>query len=423
MLPTRLHCLGLSYQRAPVELRERLGGTTGKLLDAGRPRPALVQELALLSTCHRVELYVAVSGDSPDGAAWLVDWLAAATGIAGDEFSGYLDHYEGMAAAKHLSRVACGLESLALGEPQILGQVQGAQAAALATGGIGPTLGAVFQAAVRAGKRARTETPISTNPASVSSVAIALAQEIAGDLRRARILVIGLGEMGRLTLKTLRQRGVARIAVANRTRERAERLAAEAGYRAYGLDELPEALAAADVVFSSTAAADVVLPAALVSDVLATRRGRDLVLVDIAVPRDIEPAVGDLPGVHLFDIDDLRETLDSGLAARQQAVPAVEAIIAAELAELTAALQQQAVAPIIVELRRQAEAIRRHEVERSLRHLGEVDPAVRDQLQQLSLSLVNKLLHEPTLRLKAKATHDEAAAYASTVRDLFGLPE
>jgi glutamyl-tRNA reductase len=343
--------------------------------------------------------------------------------VAGEEFTGYLDHYEGMAAAGHLARVAGGLESLALGEPQILGQVQGAFAAALEAGAIGPILGAVFRAAIRAGKRARTETPISTNPASVSSVAIALAQEVTGDLRRARILVIGLGEMGRLTLKTLRQRGVACIAVANRTRERAERIAAEAGYRAYGLDELPEALAEADVVFSSTAAADVVLPAALVGDVLARRGGRDLVLVDIAVPRDIEPAVRSLPGAHLFDIDDLRETLDSGLAARQRAVPAVEAIIDAELAELEAALQQQAVAPIIVALRRQAEAIRRHEVERSLRQLGEVDPAVRDQLQQLSQSLVTKLLHEPTLRLKERATRGEAAAYASTVRDLFGLPE
>ncbi|MGH2537618.1 MAG: glutamyl-tRNA reductase, partial [Candidatus Promineifilaceae bacterium] len=268
----------------------------------------------------------------------------------------------------------------------------------------------------------RRETAISAQPASLSALALAEAQQLAGDLRRRPVLVIGVGEVGQALLKGLRARHARQVAVTNRSLALAEQLAAGYGYQAYRFSDLVQALATADIVFSATAAPQPILNPALVGAALAARPERPLLLVDLAVPRDVAPEVAGLAGVRLLHLDELRASLDQALAGRRQATPQVEAIIATEVAALEQELQQLAVRPLIASLRQRAERIRRGEMARARRHLGEVDAETWGHIQHLSQALVNQLLHEPTVRLKEKAGDQQAAAYAAAVRELFDLP-
>lgn len=430
---TQIVCLGLSYRTAPVDVRERLSCSLtdrGHLLPPLQDQPgsesnaATIRELVVLSTCNRIELYAYVSESVIAPRDLLIQYLEDVYDIEPAVFAQQFYDYSGIEAARHLFEVSAGLDSLVLGESQILGQVSDAYMAALEARTAGPVLSTLFRAAVRAGKRVRSETKISNNPASISSVAITLAQQVVGDLNQRRTLVIGLGEMGQLALKALRSRNITPIAVANRTRERAEAAVAAWGGQVYSLAELPQALASADVVISATAAPNTILDMATVQAALAGRDGRKLVLIDLAVPRDIDAAVGNLPGVYLFGIDQLRSSLDEALGARQQEIPLVEAIIDQETAAFAAELRELAIRPLIVDLRHKAERIRQRELQRTLRHLGDIDPQMLQHIQHLSHSLVNKLLHEPTIRLKEKAGDGavaETADYAETIRHLFGL--
>jgi glutamyl-tRNA reductase len=409
-------CLGVNHRTAPVEVRERLACSLDQLLPSG----AASGEMALLSTCNRLELY-ACSPASPVAVQdELTARLSAATGVDEEELSSHLYLRTGWDAVTHLLRVATGLDSLVLGEPQILGQVTAAFMQATEAGVLGHCLTQLLRAAIRAGKRARSETAISTNPASISSVALSLAEQHAGDLRQQRVLVIGAGEMGRLTLKALGHRGVCAVEVVNRTFAKAESAAATLGGVAFPLERLAERLAQADVIITATGAPQPLLTEKLVADALAQRPERRLLLVDLAVPRDVEPAVGHLPGVRLFDVDDLRGTLDDALSAREGEVPQVEAIIAEEVAGLQNAYREMSVRPLIVDLRRKAEQIRQREVERTLRNLGDIDDATLGHIQKLSQVLVNQLLHEPTLYLKEKAVNGDMSQVES-VREMFGL--
>lgn len=409
-------CLGVNHRTAPVEVRERLACDLDQLLSVGAP----AGEMALLSTCNRLELYAC----SPASPAAVQDELTAilsgATGVERQELSSHLYLRTGWDAVRHLLRVSTGLDSLVLGEPQILGQVTGTFMQATEAGVLGHCLTQLFRAAIRAGKRARNETAISANPASISSVALALAQQHAGDLRQKRVLVVGAGEMGRLALKSLHHRGAADVEVVNRTFARAESAAATFGGAAFPLEKLAERLAQADVVIAATGAPQPLLSAALVAQVLAQRPERPLLLVDLAVPRDIEPAVGDLPSVRLFDVDDLRGSLDDALSAREAEVPRVEAIIAEEVSGLQNAYREMTVRPLIKELRGKAERIRQREMERTLRNLGDIDDATLRHIQKLSQVLVNQLLHEPTRYLKEKAVSGEAGE-VELAREMFGL--
>jgi len=428
MLPTKIVCLGLSHHTAPVALRERLSCALPEehgLLDVVQDdsgRFNALAEIVLLSTCNRIELYAVVDAPPTGARQLLVDYLASIHPVDPISFDDNLYFYRGRKALEHLARVAAGLDSLVLGEPQILGQVNDAYMKAVEAHTAGPVLSALFRGAVRIGKRARTETAISSNPASVSSVAITLAHQFAGDLEQQQILVVGLGEMGQLALNALRKRKIDNIALVNRSRERAERLAAKWNGRTYGLDQLPQALTTVDTVICATAASHTVIDAATVRAVMEQRKGRPLVIIDIAVPRDVEPDVGDVPGVHLFDIDDLQENLDEALAGRQREIPRVEAIIAEEIECLQAEMRALTIKPVIVDLRQKAEAIRQRELQRTLRFLGDdVDAETIRHVQHLSRSLVNKLLHEPTTRLREKATDGQATVYEAAVRDLFDL--
>lgn len=416
MQMSRLVCLGLSHQTAGVELRECVSGAQ---LFAQR-NPA-IEEIAVVSTCNRVELYAYLAADVTDGEHLLLELLAHAHGVPPAALETHTYYHSGLAAVEHLCRVATGLESLVLGEPQILGQISDAYQAAQAAQQTGPHLALLFRIGIEAGKRARSETAISTNPASISSVAIALAQSVTGDLAGRHVLVVGLGEMGRLTVKTLRSRNTGQIDLANRTVAKAQAAAEQWGGQAYSLDELAEALIHADVVFTAASSSVPLIDAALIDQAQRARSNRPFVLVDLAVPRNINPDVAALPGVHLFDVDDLRGTLDEALSARQREIPRVEAIIAEALAQWERQVQELAIKPVILDLRQKAERIRQRELARTMRFLGDVDPQILTHVQHLSRALVNQLLHEPTVRLKKKATADNADEYAETLRELFGL--
>lgn len=412
----RLVCLGLSHRTAPVELRERLGA----LGPAAGSCPA-VDEHAVLSTCYRVELYAYLS-EGVDGARdELIDVLADGHGVGRELLVDHLYVHTGEDVCRHLCRVAAGLDSLVLGEAEILGQVGDAHEVAHASETSGPVLSLLFRSAITAGRRARSESAIGANPATASSMALALAAGALGDLRERRALVVGAGRIGLQTLKAAAGRGVTELAVANRTRERAAEASASFGAGAHGLDELEDLLGWADVAVTATSSEEPVLSAATVAAAAERRGGRPLVLVDLAVPADVERAAGDVPGVRLFDVDDLRAGLDDAIASRLREVPSVEAVVDEEVEAFARRYRELEVEPLVAALRRRAEAIRAAELERTLRDLGDIDPATAERIEHLSRALTKKLLHEPTIRLRERAGAGDADEVAAAVRELFGL--
>jgi glutamyl-tRNA reductase len=306
-----------------------------------------------------------------------------------------------------------------LGEAEILGQVREAFSG---TGDdAGPILTLLFRTAVSAGRRARSETAIGANPATASSMALALADGVLGDLSSRRALVVGTGRIGLQTLKAVTGRNVESIAVANRTRANADEAAARFGGVSFGLADLEDALAWADFAVTATASEQPVVPAEAVRRAMGRRPERPLVLVDLAVPADVERSAGDVQGVRLFDVDDLRAGLDESVAARLREVPRVEAIVEEEVDAFERRYRELEVEPLLASLRLRADVIREQEVERALRRLGEVDSETAEQIELLSRALVKKLLHEPTVRLRERAGEGEADDAAATLRDLFGL--
>ncbi len=413
----RLVCLGLSHRTAPVELRQRIGS-----LGLGVERCPAVVEHAVLQTCYRVELYARLTSGVEDARDELVDALATAHDVPGELLLDHLYVHAGEDVARHLCRVAAGLDSLVLGEAEVLGQVGDAFATARSHGSTGPVLELLARTAVSAGGRARSETALGVNPATASSMALALAEGVLGDLGAKRLLVVGAGRIGEQTLTVAARRGIARIAIANRTNGRAVEVAAERfGAHAQSLSELEDALAGADVVIAATASETPVVSARAVAAAMRERPQRPLVVVDLAVPADVERAVGDVEGVRLFDVDDLRIGLDEAMAARLREVPKVEEIVEEEVESFGRRYRELEVEPLLSELRRRAESIRRREVERALQDLGDVEPVVAARVQHLSRSLVTKLLHDPTVRARERAGSGDAGEVADAVRDLFGI--
>lgn len=421
---SQIACLGLSHHSAPVEMREQL--STALLQDDHRRPAELVRrfdgldEIVMLTTCNRIELYASLNPAVADGRRLMLDYLGAHHSTT--ELQTCLYFHQGEGAVRHLVRVASGLDSQILGEPQILGQVTTAFMQAVEARTLGPRLTTLFRGAIRTGKRSRAHTAISSKPLSIASAAITLADRLVGPLHKRHVLVVGLGEMGQLAINALHKRGVKDIALANRTLKRARELAQNWQGASYSLDQLDKALVTADVVITATASPEVIIDTPLMQEVLRRRGARDLVLIDIALPRNVSPQAGDLPHVHLFNMDDLRQTLDDALAARRREVPRVEAIIASEMERLHREFKEIAITPVIADLRQKAEAIRRKELQRTLRYLGDdVDPQTLKHVQHLSRSLVNKLLHDPTLRLREQASNGHADEYAAAVRELFDL--
>jgi glutamyl-tRNA reductase len=328
---------------------------------------------------------------------------------------------EGEAAISHLCDVACGLDSLALGESQIQGQVAEAYQLALAHGAAGPVINALFRTALQAGKRARTETAINQHATSISHVAVELALQIFDDLAAKTALLVGAGEMAELAAKNLMDNGVGTLLVVNRSAGRAAGLAKEYGGEALGWDRLTQALWKSDIVISSTAAPHPILRHDTVSAAMRMRRNRPLFIIDIAVPRDVEPGVGKLTNVFLYDIDDLQQVLEANLDQRRREVPRVESIIREEVAGFLAWLRARDVVPTIVDLRQHVDGLREAELAWALNKLEGLSDQQRKVVLAFSQRLVNKILHEPTIRLKHHANGREAYRYTEALRDLFGI--
>jgi len=418
-----IHCLGLNHTTAPIQLREKLSFSEDEVRAAlarlGCGGIHSIAELIILSTCNRVELY-AVSSQS--SFSELENFLSETRAVNTSELQQHLYHFVDSDAVAHLFKVAAGLNSLVLGEPQILGQVTRSLELARGQNSTGSLLNRLFQSAIHAGKRVRTETAISRNSASVSSLAASVAEKNVQDVKQAQVVVIGAGEMAELAVEALRKRGVEKIRVINRTLERAHVLAQRWGAEAATFEFLEEALSEADILISSTGAPHIILSADMVRLAMQSRPHRPLVLLDTAVPRDIAPEVAEIPHVKLFDIDHLNTHLEQSLAARAAQIPFVEKIVAEETNEFLDFLNSVEMLPLIADLQRQADSIRRAELEKTLRRLPDLTEIERTRIEAMSVALVKKLLASPTSRLRAEATCPHAPEYAAVARTLFDLP-
>ncbi|HET9918223.1 MAG TPA: glutamyl-tRNA reductase [Ktedonobacteraceae bacterium] len=415
--------VGVDHTTAPIELRERLACSLRQLPQLLQAARQIAQESVLLSTCNRVEFY-AVCQDVEEVRAHLLRVLSEHRQVDLAELEPASYYFSDQQAVSHLLGVASGLHSLVPGEPQIQGQV--AEALEVAQGGrfAGPVTSALFRAALVAGKRARSETGISQNAASVSHVAVQLARQLFPHLNEACVLLVGSGKMSELAARNLCDNGAKRLIIINRTREHAIELAERYGTVYRGFSELAETLVEADVVISSTTAPRAIITSELVQRVLPQRQGRSLLLIDIALPRDVEPQVASLPGVHLYNLDDLQAGVNEGIRLRMQEVEHVQAIIAGEASAFDRWLHSLSVVDTISDLRRQAEQVRQQELTRAMRHLS---PTLSEReaaaVQELTTRIINKLLHNPTLRLKDAAAAGQGHVYAEAIRYLFQLEE
>jgi glutamyl-tRNA reductase len=401
-----LLALGLNHLTAPVDVRERvafaperLGLALRDLLDRGGAR-----EAAILSTCNRTELYCGLKGgDDRQVAEWLGDYHLLRKG----DLQPYLYRHTEQRAVRHILRVASGLDSLVLGEPQILGQVKAAYQAANSAGTLGSLLERLFQHTFAVAKQVRTDTRIGASPVSVAFAAVGLARQIFADLPKRTALLIGAGDTIELVARHLHESGVGRLIVANRTLERAHALVASfAGY-AIALDEIPIHLGEADIVIASTASPGLVLEAATVRQCLKQRRRQPMFMVDLAMPRDIDPAVADLDDVYLYTVDDLRDIIQENLRSRQAAAQQAEEIIDSQVEHFMAWLRAQDGAASIRALRQQAEAVRDDALARARRQLAQGrDPA--EVLNVLAHTLTNRLIHPPCAGLREAAARSDA---------------
>ena len=399
-----LFVLGINHQTAPVSLRERVafsGDAVPAALDALRALPS-VHEVALLSTCNRTELY-AVTDDNGDA---LANWLASHPDDAGD-LHAYLYRHENADAVRHLFRVATGLDSLVLGEPQILGQVKDAWATARNAGSLGNQLDRLFQQAFATAKRARTDTRIGANPVSVASTAVRLAQESFARLEDSTVLLIGAGETIELAARHLVQAKTKRLLIANRTLAHAQDLATRHGGYALALSELDRHLAEADVVISATAARDPILHKPQLAAALAARRHRPMLLLDLAVPRDIAPDVAQLKDVFLYTVDDLERAIEENRRSRREAAEEAEAIVELQVSRYVETLGASTRTEPLKRLRAHGEAAKVDALAKARQQLaaGGDPQAVLDMLAH---TLTNKLLHAPTIALREAALSGNA---------------
>jgi glutamyl-tRNA reductase len=408
--------VGTSHRLAPVEVRERVALDERAAGELAAELAGGDEEAVCLSTCNRTELYLA-SPDAEDAEARAAALLQRLSSLPESELVPVLYRLHDHAAALHLFRVAAGLDSLVPGEGEILGQVR----KAAEIGAPGALLDRLFRDAVHAGRKVRTQTGISESPASISAAAAALAQQVFGDLSGRKILVIGAGKISEQAARNLVSRGAAISAVANRSIDRAEELAGRFGARAVPLDRAQDELTEADVVVSSTSAGGLVLEREGVHATLGARRGRPLFLIDLAVPRDLDPAIHDLPGCYLYDIDDLQAVVVESIAGRRSEAARAEEIVAGEAERFRAWQASRDVVPAIASLRARAEEIRSNEVARA--RLSGLSEQERRAVESLTSQIVSKLLHLPTVRMKEAAAGADGGVYADVVRDLFGLED
>lgn len=414
-------CLGIDHTCAPIDLRERLACAPRQIPQMLEAVREFAEECVLLSTCNRLELY-AVCTEPEETGARLGDLLAGARGVEISELHAHSYVLTDQQAVSHLLAVACGLHSLVPGEPQIQGQVADALQIALGGRFAGPVTSALFRSALVAGKRARSETGISRNATSVSHVAVQLARRLFPRLQEAHVLLVGSGKMSELAAQNLCAHGVERLTIINRTLLHARDLATRVGAIQRPFADLPAVLMEADVVISSTTAPHAILTYDLLEEALRLRQGRSLLLIDLALPRDIEPEVAALPGVHLVNLDDLQGSVDEGIRLRLLEGEQVTAIIASEAAAFARWLSSLSVVQTIHDLRGYVNVLREQELARTLNQLAaSLSEQEAAAVRELTTRLVNKILHLPTRRLKDAAADGQGHVYAEAVHYLFDL--
>jgi glutamyl-tRNA reductase len=414
--------VGLNHTTAPVEIRERLH-------IAERDMPAVLERLGqepavlervVLSTCNRVEVY-AVTEDPVQAQAAIPELLAEGTQTPLALFADRLYRHHQEAAVRHAFRVAASLDSMVLGESEILSQVKAAYRMALAQEATGPILNGLMTRSLGVAKKVRTETGIGESPVSIPSAAVELAKKIFGELSSRRVLILGSGEMAELAARHLRGEGTQAVFVAHRQFDRAVELAARLEGRAVRFDQIRDELRQADIVVCSTAAPHYLLHRADMDELIRLRRNRPLFLIDIAVPRDVDPAVNEIDNIYLYDIDDLEGVVAVSRLERQREAAQAELLIEREVAGFLRWLKTLEVVPTIVTLRRRLEEIREMELARALDRLQELSPDQQAVVRTLAHSIVNKILHTPTTELKRQSVHRDSLLYVNALRRLFGL--
>ncbi len=419
---SELLALGVSHKTAPLDLRERLSLTEGRAVGALAELTAAegIHEAAAISTCNRTELYLVVS-DPVEAESTALGVLTRQAEIRPTELLGHLYSLRSGEAARHLFRVTAGLDSMIVGEAEIQGQVKRAYELALVEGATGPILNRLFRGALAAGGRIREETAIGEKGVSIPSVAVELARRTLGELSDRRVLVVGAGETAELVARALVARGVATVFVANRHYDRAIGLAQRFGGWAVRFEELPEQLQEADIVVTATNSPHHIVERDELEHVMQHRDGRPLLLVDIAVPRDVEPECREVPGVSLHDIDDVQQIVERNASGREAEAQRAEPIIGAELDRFERWLASLEVVPTIAALRERADEIVRRVLTENDGRWDGLSDSDRERLVSMAKAIASRLLHEPTLRMRRSAGGDEAYLYVSALRELFGL--
>jgi glutamyl-tRNA reductase len=414
--------VGVSHRTAPVDLRERIDFST-RGVDAALASLAARQsntEAAVLSTCNRAEIYLAAH-DPETAREDVLEFLHEFHGVEPAEVRPHLYEKQDAEAARHLFRVAAGLDSLVVGEPQILGQVKDAYSVASAQQSVGPLLNKLFHASFLAGKRVRTETSLGEGAVSVSYAAVSLARKIFGTLSERTVVVVGAGEMGKLTALHLKAQGIRRMVIASRTMAHATALAETMQATAVPWDRLTAALGEADIVITATGANLPILVRADVAAIMKPRRNRPLFIIDIAVPRDVDPAAGELDQVFLYNIDDLQAIVQENLSRRAAEMTRADGIVGEEVDRFAAWLRSRGAIPTLVALRQRFETIRRAELERLQHKLGSLPPDARARVDEVTRLIVEKLLLTPTEQLKALPDRETMSVYSDALTRLFSL--
>jgi glutamyl-tRNA reductase len=413
--------IGVNHRTAPVDVRERLGVAPARLSATIDELRALdgIDGASVLSTCNRVEAIVSAAGE--DVIEPIVEWLTQRAGTGRSELEKHVYILRHGDVLKHLFRVASGLDSMIVGEPQIAGQVRAAFLASRERGALDSLLSQVFDQTMRVAKKVRTDTGIGEHAVSVPFAAVELAKKIFGDLHGLQVLLLGAGEMGELTAEHLSAFGLEQIFVANRSYDRAVELADRFHGQAVKFEGFEPYLATCDIVIASTAAPHFVVESDHVERALATRKRRNLFLIDLCVPRNIEPSIARIDGAYLYNIDDLQHVADGNRELRQQKAVEAEQIVEREVDAFRRRLIAQDAVPTIVELQGRLEDIRTAELEKCLRKTGPMTPEQRAAIEQLSTQLVNKILHYPILQLKEAEEPAERETLRKTIRKLFGL--
>jgi len=423
----KLHVVGCSHRVAPLELRERLAFTTEQAAAALRTlRDAYPQlEAVLLSTCNRVELYTAAEESAHlPSPGQLVRFLGDFHGLPQGDLAAHMFEHSDVAAARHLFEVAASLDSMVVGEAQILSQVKQAFALAQQQGATGPAMHLVFDAAHRVAKRVATETEIHRRRVSIPSVAVAdFAKQLFETFHDKHVLVLGAGEMGEETLRYLCDEGTRQIVVLNRSRSHAEALARRVAADVDDWQQLDARLAWADLIVSTTSAHEPVVTAARFQTIHQQRAQRPLFILDLAVPRDFEPSVGQMSNVYLYCIDDLKSACEQNRLAREQEWPRAQQIITEETAHYLTDMHRRVTGPTIERLKQQAEQLKSDELRRLLNRLGEVDPRTRDEIERSFERLVNKLLHPPLESLRVEASRGSPSRLLEALRHLFQITD